>query len=102
MYRARPIVYGCGDFLNDYEGIGEYEEFRGDLSLMYFVSLDPATGNLARMVITPLQIRRFRLNRASDPDAEWLRDVLSREGRALGTTVELTEDNTLILRARSV
>lgn len=102
IYRTRPIVYGCGDFLNDYEGIGGYEEFRGDLSLMYFVSLDPATGNLARMVMTPLQVRRFRLNRASNPDAEWLRDVLSREGRALGTTVELTADNTLILRARSV
>ncbi len=102
IYRARPIVYGCGDFLNDYEGIGGYEEFRGDLSLMYFVSLNPTTGNLARMVMAPLQIRRFRLNRASNPDAEWLRDVLSREGRALGTTVELTADNTLILRARSV
>ncbi len=35
VYRDRLILYGCGDFLNDYEGISGYEEFRGDLSLMY-------------------------------------------------------------------
>jgi poly-gamma-glutamate capsule biosynthesis protein CapA/YwtB (metallophosphatase superfamily) len=27
-YRDRLILYGCGDFLNDYEGIKGYEEFR--------------------------------------------------------------------------
>src|SRR5690606_2510781 len=31
LYRDRPILYGCGDLLNDYEGIGGYERFRGDL-----------------------------------------------------------------------
>jgi len=33
---TRLILYGCGDFLNDYEGIRGYEEYRGDLALMYF------------------------------------------------------------------
>lgn len=44
MYRDRLILYGCGDFINDYEGIGGYESFRGDLRLMYFVDLDAADG----------------------------------------------------------
>ena len=39
------ILYGCGDFLNDYEGIGGYEEFRGDLTLLYLARLARTTGN---------------------------------------------------------
>ena len=30
VYRNRLILYGCGDFLNDYEGISGYEEFLDD------------------------------------------------------------------------
>ncbi|MFD2270191.1 CapA family protein [Undibacterium arcticum] len=44
VYHGRPILYGCGDFLNDYEGIGGYEAYRSDLALMYFPTLDAATG----------------------------------------------------------
>jgi len=45
--------------------------------------------------LTPLQMKRFQLHRATRKDAAWLRDTLAREGRALGTTVTLTEDNNL-------
>lgn len=100
VYKGRPILYGCGDFLNDYEGIRGYEEFRGDLVLMYFVSMAPATGELARCDMKPLQIRNFRLNRASREDAQWLADLLSREGERLGTAVARGEDNTLRLSWR--
>ena len=100
VYRDRPILYGCGDFLNDYEGIGGYEQFRGDLALAYFVSLEPQTGRLARLAMTPFQIRSFRAHRASRDDAGWLRDTLSREGRALGTCVELQAETSLTLRWR--
>ncbi len=72
VYRNRLILYGCGDFLNDYEGIGGYEDFRGDLPLMYFADLAPATGELTALEIIPLQMRRFQLVRASRSDAEWL------------------------------
>lgn len=98
VYKERPILYGCGDFLNDYEGISGYEGFRDDLSLMYFVSMNPATGRLARLQMTPTQIKKFSVNRASTADANWLRDVLHREGNKLGTQVELTKDNRLILK----
>ena len=27
VYRDKLILYGCGDFLNDYEGIGGYQPF---------------------------------------------------------------------------
>jgi len=97
VYRGRPILYGCGDFLNDYEGIEGYEEFRDDLALMYFVVVDPSDGRLAGLTMTPLQIRNFRLNHATLEDAQWLRRTLNREGKELGTQVELTADNTLRL-----
>jgi poly-gamma-glutamate synthesis protein (capsule biosynthesis protein) len=100
VYRERPILYGCGDFLDDYEGIGGYEEFRDDLALMYLPVFAPSTGRLEGLRMIPFQIRNFRLNRASDADARWLRDVLSREGAGLGTAVDLAEDGALVLRWR--
>jgi poly-gamma-glutamate capsule biosynthesis protein CapA/YwtB (metallophosphatase superfamily) len=101
VYQGKPIIYGCGDFLNDYEGISGYEEFRGDLSLMYFVTLDPATGELADLMMLPMQIKRFRLNHASPKDALWLQQEVDRESRLLGARVELVDsDRRLALSVR--
>ena len=97
VHRDRPILYGCGDFLNDYEGIGGYESFRSDLALMYFPTVDAATGRLARLLMTPTQIRHFRVNRAPEADARWLEAMLNREGARLGTRVERQLDGTLAL-----
>jgi len=98
IYRGKPIFYGCGDFINDYEGIQGHHGYRGDLTLMYFPTINPATGELVRLEMTPLQLKRFQLRPASRSDAEWLRDTLAREGRELATTITLTDGNTL--RAR--
>jgi poly-gamma-glutamate synthesis protein (capsule biosynthesis protein) len=98
VYQGRPILYGCGDFVNDYEGIEGHEEFRDDLALMYFLRIDVPSGALVGLELVPLQIRRFRLTRASRTDAEWLRDTLNREGARFGTRVELADDNALRLR----
>lgn len=97
VYRQRPIFYGCGDFIDDYEGIAGYEGYRDDLVLMYFVTLARESGTLRHCTMTPLQIRRFRLNRASEQDALWLRDLLRREGAPLGTGVESGADGRLVL-----
>ncbi len=97
VYRDRPILYGCGDFLDDYEGIRGYEAFRDDLVLMYFLTMRASPGTLARLTMVPLQIRKFRLNRASPADAAWLRDTLDREGKEFGTRVRLETDNALTL-----
>jgi poly-gamma-glutamate synthesis protein (capsule biosynthesis protein) len=98
VHRDRPIVYGCGDFINDYEGIEGYEEFRDDLSLMYFPRLDRASGRLVSLEMVPLQIRRFRLRRVSTADARWLAETLDRESARLGCGVGLSAEETLILR----
>ena len=97
VYHNRLILYGCGDFLNDYEGIRGYEEFRSDLALMYFADIEPATGNLAAFEITPLQIRNFRLNRPSRPDIEWMQQTLQRECLRFGTSIVLDPGGRLVL-----
>ena len=97
-YKGKPIFYGCGDFLNDYEGIKGYEQFRGDLGLMYFVSMDLQTGQLVRLQMTPMQVRNFRVNKASRVDALWLRDTLNRERVTSSTRVELNSNDVLMLQ----
>ncbi|TLG72859.1 CapA family protein [Methylocystis sp. B8] len=87
VYRNRLVLYGCGDFLNDYEGISGYESYRGDLSLMYFAEIDAATGDLIRLRVVPLHMRRLRLERASTADAEWLAHTLDRESAPFGVRV---------------
>jgi poly-gamma-glutamate capsule biosynthesis protein CapA/YwtB (metallophosphatase superfamily) len=98
VYRNRPILYGCGDFINDYEGIGGYEEFRGELTLMYFPRLDVASGKLFEIKLVPLKISRFQLHRATREDAVWLSGILERESATFGTHVSLNDDNSLAVR----
>lgn len=98
VYQGRLILYGCGDFLNDYEGIHGYEEFRGDLTLMYLASMDPVSGRLLALRMVPMQLRRLQLHRASDRDAEWLCGIMDREGHHLGTRTRLDADGTLVLQ----
>ena len=95
LYRERPILYGCGDFLNDYEGIGGHERFRPDLSLMYFASFD-AAARLERLALAPMRIRRFRLERAAERDARWLQRELERESRRFGTRVQMLSPGVLL------
>jgi poly-gamma-glutamate capsule biosynthesis protein CapA/YwtB (metallophosphatase superfamily) len=97
VYRDRLILYGCGDFVNDYEGIGAYDGFRSDLSLMYLVTLDSQEGRLLAVQLVPLQIRRFRLNRAPARDANWLCDLLNRLGTSIGTRVQMEDDGRMSL-----
>jgi poly-gamma-glutamate synthesis protein (capsule biosynthesis protein) len=98
VYGEKLILYGCGDFLNDYEGIDGYEEFRGDLSLMYFATVDPAAGRLLKLEMTPTQVRRFQIVRASAADTRWLKNTLTREGAAFNTRAVETGDGRLRLQ----
>ncbi len=96
VYHGKLILYGCGDLINDYEGISGHETYRSDLVLMYFVKIDPASGRLLGLEMTPFQIRGFRLNRAPASDARWLADMLDREGKAFGTGAALPENRILL------
>jgi poly-gamma-glutamate synthesis protein (capsule biosynthesis protein) len=98
VYRERLILYGCGDFINDYEGIEGYEQYRDDLVLMYFADLSPLTGELTALQITPMHIRKMRLNRASEADSQWVRETLERVSVPHGSYVDRMENGRLALR----
>ncbi|HTS41256.1 MAG TPA: CapA family protein [Xanthobacteraceae bacterium] len=97
VYRNRLILYGCGDFLNDYEGITGHDDYRDDLALMYFADVDLATRDLAALVLVPLQIRQFRLVRPFGQDIEWLQATLDRECRKFGARVLRAADQGFVL-----
>jgi poly-gamma-glutamate capsule biosynthesis protein CapA/YwtB (metallophosphatase superfamily) len=97
VYRNRLILYGCGDFLNDYEGIDGYEAFRGDLALMYFADVDAANADLVSLEIVPLQIRNFQFVQPTRPDVEWLQQTLDRECARFGARVVLTAAGGLVV-----
>jgi len=96
VYRGRLVLYGCGDFLDDYEGISGYEQYRDDLVLMYFADIDQA-GALVALDLVPLQIRNFRLTRPATDDVGWLQQTLDRECRQFGVRVALRPDGRLTL-----
>jgi len=87
----------CGDFLNDYEGIGGRPEYRAEVTAMFWPELAPG-GELRRLEMTPMRIRRFSLEHAPEEDARWLADTLDRESRKLGNRVERVESGRLVLR----
>ncbi len=88
VHRDRLILYGCGDFINDYEGIGGHQSFRAELAAMYFATLDAASGALKRLALVPTRTRRFRVERAATDDARWLAATLDRESRRFGAGIE--------------
>ncbi len=98
VHDERPILYGCGDFINDYEGIGGHEEYRGDLSLMYFLTIDSTSGSLIRLEMTPTRIQRFCVQRAGTDDTRWLHATVKRECGRLGTDVDLTDTGKFVLK----
>jgi poly-gamma-glutamate capsule biosynthesis protein CapA/YwtB (metallophosphatase superfamily) len=98
IYEGRPILYGCGDFLNDYEGITGKEQFRDDLVVMYLPALAAARGDLVDFPLEVFRIRKFRLQRASLEDTRWLAATLERESRRFGTRLEWREANRLAVR----
>jgi poly-gamma-glutamate synthesis protein (capsule biosynthesis protein) len=105
VHRGRPILHGCGDLINDYEGISGHEEFRPDLVLLYRVRADPPPGRPAapraggppHLEAVPFRIRRLRLERAAAKDARWLAETLDRESADLGARVELADGPRLVV-----
>jgi poly-gamma-glutamate capsule biosynthesis protein CapA/YwtB (metallophosphatase superfamily) len=76
-HSGKLVLYGCGDLLNDYEGIRGHEEFRPELSLIYLPELDSG-GRCAGVELLPFRIAHFRLNAASEAEAQWLASAIEK------------------------
>jgi poly-gamma-glutamate capsule biosynthesis protein CapA/YwtB (metallophosphatase superfamily) len=98
VYRGKLILYGCGDCIDDYEGITSHRAYRPDLRLLYFASLDPGTGQLAALRMAAMQARKMRLHHAPVADRQRLTAVLNRISRGFGSRIDLQPDGMLALR----
>ncbi|WP_369174398.1 CapA family protein [Streptomyces sp. R28] len=97
VYRDRLILHGCGDFVDDYEGIPGYEQYRDDLRIAHLVTVAADTGELTELRMVPLIARRMRLEPAPPEDRGWLHSTLDRVSPgvhlALGADGALTLTN---------
>ena len=102
-YKGKLIIYGCGDFVDDY---ALNEEFRNDLGAVWRVTVQERGGGLAldRLEIFPTRIDRFRalLLDSGERDHGLVRARVSRLSAEMGTSVngELGEDGQIIFDLR--
>ena len=97
IHGDRPIFYGCGDFINDYEGISGHEAFQPDLALAYLVDLDDENHKILGIEMMAYRRQRFKLVSASREEVSWLGIVLDRECRQFGHRVHSRDANELVL-----
>lgn len=100
VHRDRLILYGCGDLINDYEGIEPHGGLRSDVGCLYRVRL-AVDGALRSAEVVPMRMRRFRLERADPAAMRWVAALFDEGGRALGTRVEVKRDGVLGLCSAS-
>jgi poly-gamma-glutamate synthesis protein (capsule biosynthesis protein) len=88
VHAGKLVLHGCGDLVNDYEGIAPNGRQRSDLGCLYGVTLDRANGRLVGLEIVPLQLRRFRLTHPQPALRRWLLRTLAQGCQAMGTRIE--------------
>jgi poly-gamma-glutamate synthesis protein (capsule biosynthesis protein) len=88
VHAGKLVLHGCGDLVNDYEGIAPNGRQRSDLGCLYGVTLDRANGRLVGLEIVPLQLRRFRLTHPQPALRRWLLRTLAQGCQAMGTRIK--------------
>lgn len=96
VHRGRLILYGCGDRLNDYEGIEGHAAYRAELGLLYFASLHE-DGRLQALEMVPTRLRQLRIRQAEGIDRRWLFDTLGRECAPFGCSLQAQADGSFRL-----
>jgi poly-gamma-glutamate capsule biosynthesis protein CapA/YwtB (metallophosphatase superfamily) len=97
VYREHLILYGCGDLLTDYEGIGGHDSFQGELGALYLPTVEPASGKVTRLELVPTKVERFRLVLPLDEDVHWLASLLDQQGKPLGTYATVGEKGRILI-----
>lgn len=92
VYRGRLILYGCGDLINDYEGISTQGRLDPSAVCLYFVTLARASGELQRLEIVPMQLRRLQLVQAPPAARRSLQSLFESAGPKWSTRLQAQPD----------
>ena len=83
VYRGRPILYDCGDYVDDYI---DKEGLHNKRSALF--ELVVRDGRLDRLRLVPVEIADEAAHPAGEEGAAWLRETMRERSNAFGTTVE--------------
>jgi poly-gamma-glutamate synthesis protein (capsule biosynthesis protein) len=92
VYRDRPILYSCGNFVDDY-AVDEVE--RNDESFVFCFNY--AAGALQRVLLVPTMIEDFQARLAQGPDAERIVNRMRALCAAFGTETRPAPDGLNVL-----
>ena len=93
-YKGKLIIYGCGDFIDDYRVMS----YRNDLSAIWQVSVketanssDETTLQLKQLKIHPTRIDRFQVKalEGHEDDFSWVNNKIVALSADLGTAISL-------------
>lgn len=79
IHAGKLILYGCGDLINDSEGLPLHGPWRSDLVCCHLLDLDPDTGALLGLTLNPFQLHRRLAVGAALP--QWRRVLRADPGR---------------------
>lgn len=80
------ILYGCGDFIDDY---AVDEIYKNDLSFLYKLYLNEKTNEWHKIELFPSKIKHMQVNCASDAsERDFLFRTMTRLCKAYGTKVK--------------
>lgn len=99
LHRGKLILYGCGDLINDYEGIDPLPGYPQDVACLYFVTLSQGSGRLVRLRIVPMQRRAFRLIRAEPTARAAVRHALRLKENGFARQVQWRPDGHWVIEA---
>lgn len=97
IYKGKLIIYGCGDFVDDY---AVNRSYRNDLSAAWTLVVDSMTPDgqddkpnpleVRRLEVRPNRIKHFQANllEKTDPDHEWVVEKFKTLCEELGTKIE--------------
>ncbi|KIX06299.1 uncharacterized protein Z518_04274 [Rhinocladiella mackenziei CBS 650.93] len=106
VYKGKLVVYGCGDFVDDY---AVDPRWRNDLSAAWRVTVGQKDGNerleVRKLEVFPNRIQLFRANllKRDDEDHEWVERKFRELCNGFGTRVEkdLGHDGQIVVNVQA-
>jgi poly-gamma-glutamate capsule biosynthesis protein CapA/YwtB (metallophosphatase superfamily) len=90
LREGKPILYGSGDVINDYEGIPlspARATFCPHFGFIVLAAFSAASGRCTSLRLQPTDVHRLRVRRAAGDDAARVCAILNRESAAFGTRI---------------